>query len=132
MKLLILFFTLLLFQSQAKLVFKQNSTKINTTTTTTTPPATSSNKWTNNPDNKIAYNRANHIVWFFDDKNKEGEVLNFCGDPNGFNVTHFSKSCFYSPWIMSLFVPLIIALIVICFLITISHMRWYCVLLNIW
>ena len=117
-----------------------NTTNTNTTQTTNTTkptPNTNTNTNTTKPNvtevklntnlytkkdynaSSFPYIRAAHPkVAGVTNNNREGEVFNFCGAPNGFDIQDFTKPCFYEGYLWSIFLPtLIIGIITIVFLI---------------
>ncbi|ELP86723.1 hypothetical protein EIN_306690 [Entamoeba invadens IP1] len=82
----LIFFTLIFFVSSE------------TTEDSTVPPP-----FTPNDKDHIPRDRSNHPVFFSGDK--PDTFLNFCNNPNGFNVSDISNSCFYKPYAESLAIP---------------------------
>ncbi|ELP87776.1 hypothetical protein EIN_411290 [Entamoeba invadens IP1] len=71
-----------------------------------------------NDKDSLPQNRARHPVWFSENNNTNDMFLNFCGEPDGFNLTRdITRSCFTNPYLESLILPS--ALMIIVFLIVV-------------
>ena len=61
------------------------------------------------------YQRATHPVIGFSNGNRENEIFNFCGNPNGFEIGDISNSCFLLPFLISIAIPTVALMIVLIF-----------------
>ena len=53
--------------------------------------------------------RAAHpVVAGVENKNRDGEMLNFCGNEYGFDIKDFERDCFFKPYLYSILLPTIL------------------------